>query len=244
MVEADNGSTTSDTRFLWCGLAICEARDSTGATVTERFFPQGVQDVGVAYFYTRDHLGSVRELTDSTGTVRARYDYDPWGRRTKVSGDKNADIGYTGHYQHLASGLTLALFRAYDPTTGRWISTDPMGWAAGTNSFAYSSNNPVALFDPLGLCPNNQDPDQQKPYDANKFGPEDPTNPGQPLYRNPLVKKAMNEAWTKTANGTARSGLAEAGFTIDYKNGVISIANKRDSVYQQLVKAERAYVPT
>ncbi len=61
--------TISDTKFLWCGSTICEARDAGGA-VQKRFFTQGVQDGGTAFFYTRDHLGSVRELTDQTGAVR------------------------------------------------------------------------------------------------------------------------------------------------------------------------------
>ena len=64
------------------------------------FFPQGEQGGALNYFYNRDHLGSVRELTDTAGAVRARYDYDPYGRRTKVAGDLDADFGYTGHYQH------------------------------------------------------------------------------------------------------------------------------------------------
>src|SRR5258705_10932475 len=66
------------------------------------------------YFFTRDHLGSVREMTDGAGAIRARYDYDPYGRRTKVSGDLDADFGFTGHYVHAPSGLYMALFRAYD----------------------------------------------------------------------------------------------------------------------------------
>ena len=152
MVEADNGSTTSDTRLLWCGLEICEARDSSGTTVTKRYFPQGVQDGGTAYFYTRDHIGSVRELTDSTGTVRARYDYDPWGRRMKVAGDRDSEAGFTGHYQHGPTGLTLAPYRAYDSSVGRWMSEDPAGLADGTNRFEYSANNSVLVSDPTGLC--------------------------------------------------------------------------------------------
>jgi RHS repeat-associated protein len=150
IVEKDGGTTTSDTRLVWCGLALCEARDS-GGTVLKRYFDEGVLDAGTAFFYTRDHLGSVRELTDSTGTVRARYDYDPWGRRTKVSGDKDAHAGHTGHYHHGASGLTLALFRAYDPGLGRWLSEDPLGFGDGPNVYAYVGSNPMIRVDRFGL---------------------------------------------------------------------------------------------
>ena len=56
---------------------ICEERDATGAIVTKRFFRPGVKletgPTAGAYYYTRDHLGSIRELTDGSGNVRARY---------------------------------------------------------------------------------------------------------------------------------------------------------------------------
>jgi YD repeat-containing protein len=108
IVEKDNAAVTSDIHLLWCGSEICEERDSTGATVTKRFFPQGEQQGTNNYFYTQDHLGSIRELVDGAGTVCARYDYDPFGRRTKVSGDLDTDIGYTGDYTHRPTGLQRA----------------------------------------------------------------------------------------------------------------------------------------
>jgi hypothetical protein len=73
--------------------------------------------------------------------------------------------------------------------------------------------------------------EQRQQYDPRKSGPEDPTNPGKPLYQNPIVKKASDQAFMTTTNGTARGGLAEAGFAIEYKDGNISIANRVDSVH-------------
>ncbi len=104
---------------MWCGTQLWEERDAAN-NVTKRFFPEGEQISGANYYYTSDHLGSVREMTDSSGAIRARYDYDPYGRRTKLSGDLDADLGFTGFYYHAASGLNLALYRAYDADTGRW----------------------------------------------------------------------------------------------------------------------------
>jgi RHS repeat-associated protein len=150
IVEKDNGIATSDRRFLWCGTTICEERDSSGATVIRRFFGQGMQEGGAAFFYTKDHLGSVRELTDVAGTVRARYDYDPYGRITKVSGDKDSVFAFTGHMLHARSGLSLAVFRAYDADLGTWISADPIGFA-GQNLYVYADGSPINRLDPLGL---------------------------------------------------------------------------------------------
>lgn len=121
----------SDHYYVWSGNTLAEERDGADpATVTKRFFAEVEEWVGGidagAYYYTRDHLGSVREVTDSNGTVRAQYEYDPYGNRTKLSGDRDANFGFTGHWHHAPSGLNLSLYRAYSPTLGRWLSRDPL----------------------------------------------------------------------------------------------------------------------
>ena len=70
------------------------------------------------YYYTLDHLGSVREMTDSTTAVRAVYDYDAYGLQTKLAGNLDADFGFGGLYFHQPSSLNLAVFRAYSPRLG------------------------------------------------------------------------------------------------------------------------------
>jgi RHS repeat-associated protein len=152
-----NGSEISLRRFVWCGREICEERDAAGA-VTKRFFPQGMKvESGPSsgnYFYTRDHLGSIRELTDSSGNVRARYAYDPYGRRTRLTGDMETDFGFAGMFWSSEAKLGLTHFRAYDPELGRWLSRDPVPQAElrqGPNLYAYVVNDPVNLVDPEGL---------------------------------------------------------------------------------------------
>lgn len=151
-VEIDelNGATvTSTKRFVWSEQERCEERDESN-NVTRRFFKQGEQIGGANYYYSFDHLGSVREMTDATGAVHARYDYDPYGVRTKVSGDLDASRCFTGQYYHAPSGLHLAPFRAYDAATARWISRDPAAEHDGFNLYAYVHNNPISHIDPSG----------------------------------------------------------------------------------------------
>jgi len=149
-------STTGVTvkTFVWCGDQISEERDGTTAAVTKRFFADGEQrvDTGVGnLYYSRDYLGSIRELTDSGGGVVAQYDYDPYGNRVVLKGKMDTDFGYTGHYFHAPSGLTLTLYRAYNPQLGRWISRDPIGENGGLNLYGYVLNSPIRSIDPLGL---------------------------------------------------------------------------------------------
>ena len=155
IVEMASGAVISDKRLIWSGTTLAEERDSSGATVAKRFFGQGTQILsessGGIYLYARDHLGSIREMTDSDGNVRARYDYDLDGVRTKVAGDRDADFGYTGHYYHQASGLIMAPYRIFDPAKARWISRDPIGEQGGINLYGYVQNNPVNRIDFLGL---------------------------------------------------------------------------------------------
>ena len=151
IVEKDaSGNVTSTKNFVWDGMSIAEERDASN-TVTKRFYGQGEQIAGTCYFYTRDHLGSVREMTDSNGTLHARYDYDPYGRLTKTAGDMDADFVYTGHYYHQPSGLYLAPYRAYSADLARWISRDPLEERGGINLYGYIANNPVNGLDELGL---------------------------------------------------------------------------------------------
>jgi RHS repeat-associated protein len=154
VAEKYNGNIIK--RWIWFNgdAQPAEERDASNG-VTRRFYSGMGEQIGVTnYFYTVDHLGSVRELTDGTGAVRARYAYDPYGRRTKVSGDLEASFGYTGYYQHSASGLSLALYRAFNPRLGRFISRDPIEEKGGVNLYGYVLNDPINLWDSLGDSPN------------------------------------------------------------------------------------------
>ena len=152
IVESHGSTVLTSKTFVWVGGELCQERDGTGSTVTKQFFAQGERIGTINYFYTLDHLGSVREMTDSNGVVHAKYDYDLYGRQTKLSGDMDADFGYTGFFMERAANLELTLFRAYDAEKGRWLNRDPLRERAGLNLYSMVDNNPLRWTDYLGLC--------------------------------------------------------------------------------------------
>jgi RHS repeat-associated protein len=161
---------SSDKKYLWTGVRIAEERTGDdGGIVLRRYYMQGfVDNDGTILLYTRDHLGSIRELVDLQQTVRARYDYDPYGNVTKIYGDRDSQFLYTGHYWHAKSGLYLTLYRAYDSVLGRWLSRDPIAEAGGINLYSYVSGNPINYYDSLGLYI-DQLPPNPPGYDPNTW---------------------------------------------------------------------------
>jgi RHS repeat-associated protein len=147
------GTPSSTKRFVWIDAAIAEERENDGTTVAKRFFNQGEQISSSNYYYTFDHLGSIREMVDNSGTIQARYDYDPYGKTSKTSGPLDSDFQFAGYYKHPSSGLNLTLYRAYDSETGKWLSRDPLKEQVSPNLYQYGSNEPTNQIDPTGKQP-------------------------------------------------------------------------------------------
>jgi RHS repeat-associated protein len=117
--------------------------------ILTRFFPGGMQSGPSHYFFSYDHLGSLREVTDASGNVVSRYDYDPYGRLTINQGTP-PPFGFAHYYYHAPSGLSLTKFRAYDPNLGSWESRDPLADVFG-NPYGYAGEDPIDNLDPAGL---------------------------------------------------------------------------------------------
>ncbi len=152
IVENAGGTVTSTRQFVWCGDDRCESRDASSAIISQ-FFSYGQTLSGSNYYYTKDHLGSVHELTDSSGNIQAQYSYDPYGRQTLLEGGLASDFQYAGYYYHALSGLNLTLNRAYSSAFGRFISRDPIMESDSVNLYTYAENQPTCQTDPLGLWP-------------------------------------------------------------------------------------------
>lgn len=181
ILEKNGSSVLSDKRFIWIGNKMVEQRNGTSTTAVQRYFAFGVMQGSSKYFYTKDHLGSIREVVDNSGTIVARYDYDPYGRRTKISGAFDSDFGFTGYYYHAPSGLQFSTTRAYSGEIGRFLSRDPIAEAGGINLYAYCGGDPVNHIDPEGTQEESP-PGSDRPLPPRK----DDDAPGTPQPSIPL----------------------------------------------------------
>lgn len=106
---------------------------------------------GSTYAYVTDHLGSVRRVVGSGGTVANSYQYQAFGVvRSQTEGVANRLL-FTGHQREQGTGQYYAINRFLDPSNGRWGQRDPMGAIDGQNRYTYVSNRPLAGTDPDGL---------------------------------------------------------------------------------------------
>ncbi len=124
----------------------------------EQFTPTGANQmptaVGSLLWPLADNLGSVRDIVDSTGSnVVNHITFDAFG---KVTSETDSTVNHIGGFQGAErdeeSGMQLHDRRFYDPTTGRWIKEDPIGFNAGdTNLARFVGNGPTNFVDFSGL---------------------------------------------------------------------------------------------
>jgi len=117
--------------------------------------------VGIFYVHT-DHLNTPRLVTQpSNNAERWRWDSDPFG--TNAPNENPASLGvfkytlrFPGQQYDGLAGLYYNYMRDYDPATGRYVESDPIGLRGGTNTYGYVLGNPVSNIDSFGLfCTKN-----------------------------------------------------------------------------------------
>ncbi|MGG6462653.1 RHS repeat-associated core domain-containing protein [Solilutibacter silvestris] len=126
-----------------------------GGSVLARLEYNYTTSTGQLKYEHTDALGSPVAITNQAGQVIERTQYEPYGN---VIGRANNDrVGYTGHVMDSQTGLTYMQQRYYDPTIGRFLSTDPVQADASTgalfNRYDYAYNNPYKFSDPDGRLP-------------------------------------------------------------------------------------------
>lgn len=121
--------------------------------------------MNLRYIYS-DHLGSILALTDGSGNVVAKQNFDAWGRNRNPDNWTYTNVpdnptwlyrGYTGH-EHLRQFALINMNgRIYDPIQGRMLSPDnyvaKLWGTQAYNRFSYANNNPLKYTDADGNNP-------------------------------------------------------------------------------------------
>jgi RHS repeat-associated protein len=181
IVQKLNNVQQTNNKFLFEGLFPVQKRNSAGSTVVSEYFAQGQKDGSTKHFFTKDHLGDIRESSNNSGVLETRFDYAPYGAMTKVSGTYLPDWGFQ-NMQVLRVGtkvLNLTWGRIYDPDYGIWLGKDPIREAGGLNLYSAFGGDPINESDRLGLAfkPGKTPPGKWPPPPPDVVGKNPKWNP-------------------------------------------------------------------
>lgn len=129
--------------------------DSSGNVINEYIYfglrPVAVNNSGNINIVHTDYLSTPRYVTDSANNLLWKWEnLDPYGSNLP-EGNLEFNLRFAGQYYDSESGLHYNMFRTYDPSSKRYMQSDPLGLAAGNNTYNYVGRNPLNYVDPLGL---------------------------------------------------------------------------------------------
>ncbi|OWK35326.1 Rhs family protein [Fimbriiglobus ruber] len=135
--------------------------NGSDALVTRRVYGPGADELtaresagGTVGWYLTDDLGSIRGITDGSGTPLTTIGYDAFGDVTADTTPAAADqYGYAGVATDPVTGLESNGNGAgeYNPALGRFNQQDPTGFGGGDgNLYRYTGNDPLTMTDPSG----------------------------------------------------------------------------------------------
>ena len=173
MVSASNGSTTASYAYDPFGRRVSKTVDGVATTyvydganiaasITSGAVTHFVQGPGTdehlamvrggaSYFYHVDGLGSTATITDAGQNIVQSYSYAAFGAPA-ASTAFDQPYQFTGREFDAETGLNYHRARYLDLGTGRWLSRDPLGFAAGDVALTnYVGGNPGNFTDPSGL---------------------------------------------------------------------------------------------
>ena len=143
------------TEYLWSGNQVM-AEYRGGKLLRRYIYGAGIDNPialvagnGTKTYIHKDALGSVVALSNNAGVVTDKFSYSPFGKSADESG---SPYKFAARWIDSETGLYYNRNRYYNPSTGRFISPDPIGYGDGMNMYAYVGNDPMNATDPMGLA--------------------------------------------------------------------------------------------
>jgi RHS repeat-associated protein len=143
--------------FAYDGDNLIEEVNSSGAVVARNTQTENIDQPlamlrgSTASYYQADGLGSVTSLSNAAGALAQTYTFDSFGKQIASSGSLVNPFQYTAREFDSETNLSFYRARYLDPTTGRFLSEDPVRFSGGENFYTYVSNSPISFLDPSGL---------------------------------------------------------------------------------------------
>ncbi|ETD35133.1 type IV secretion protein Rhs [Pseudomonas chlororaphis subsp. aurantiaca PB-St2] len=148
------------TEFLWQGEQLiaesAENRYRTYIYEPGTFRPLAMLDgegpaQATPFYYQLDHLGTPQELTAYSGEIMWSAKYRAYGNLAALDvSEIDNPLRFQGQYFDTETGLHYNRHRYYNPSSGRFLTPDPIKLAGGLNNYQYVPN-PTGWVDPLGL---------------------------------------------------------------------------------------------
>ncbi|WP_131668267.1 RHS repeat-associated core domain-containing protein [Psychrobacter pygoscelis] len=100
-----------------------------------------------------DHLGTPRAVSNANNEILWRMEGDQFGDVQPSVEQVKLPLRHAGQYADDETGLFYNYYRFYDPKSGRYVTSDPIGLDGGMNTYGYVGGNALGLVDPYGLNP-------------------------------------------------------------------------------------------
>lgn len=218
--------------FVWDRDAVLHELENDAVTASwvnspGSFVPLCKVEGRIFYSVICDHLGTPRELIDHSGRVVWRADYESWGQIRQLQTDGvQCSIRFQGQWWDEETGLHYNRYRYYDPSIGRYISSDPLGVLGGLNQYSYVAN-PIHWIDPFGLEINTTADRTHVTYEGSKGGKPYvgyASMPGMQSGQDVVAYRYGNDYASEGLDGPPRVVFAGYGETLDESRGMKAIA--------------------
>jgi RHS repeat-associated protein len=137
--------------------------NATGSVIRETVFLTDMpvatfKNNNTAYYVLADWRNTPRQITNGAGLAVWAWNPRPFGDTAAASGTAlglsttfTYNHRFPGQYYDSESGTFYNYYRDYEPASGRYLQSDPIGLGGGINTYAYAVGNPISRTDPTGL---------------------------------------------------------------------------------------------